>query len=238
MKPFAHRAAGTKQRNHSRRSGHPLHGAAAPSPRRKKRAVLLLASLVGVVGSGAIFMDMPAPSSQANPVSEYAETSAISALQDGAEIYQARCLSCHQGNGGGVPGVFPPLTGTEWVTGDEEVLIRIVLNGMTGEIEVNGMTYGGVMPPWGAFLSDDEVAALLTYIRTEWNNDASEVAPETVAAVREAVGDRTEPWTGAELEAIREVNAEAAQAKAAEKTTGKTPEKTTAETTAEEQGTK
>ena len=123
--------------------------------------------------------------------------------QDGAEIYATRCMSCHQMNGGGVPGVFPPLTETEWVTGDEGVLIRIVLNGMTGEIEVNDMAYAGAMPPWGAFLNDEELAALLTYIRTEWGNDGTEIAPETVARVREVVGDRTKPWTVAELEATR-----------------------------------
>ena len=77
---------------------------------------------------------------------------------------------------------------------------------MTGEIEVNGMVYTGAMPPWGSFLNDEEMAALLTYIRTEWGNDGTEITPETVAEVREAVADRVEPWTVEELEAMREAN--------------------------------
>jgi mono/diheme cytochrome c family protein len=172
--------------------------------------MLFLASLVGLIGSGAVFMDRPAPTDPVDSMTEYSENKEypdlISAPQDGAEIYLTRCMSCHQMNGGGVPGVFPPLTGTEWVTGDEGVLIRIILNGMTGEIEVNGMVYTGAMPPWGAFLNDEEMADLLTYIRTEWGNDASDITPEMVAEVREAVAEREEPWTIAELEAIREAN--------------------------------
>ena len=205
MNQFTGRITETEHKN---RSG------GAPA-RRKTLATLLLASLVGLIGSGAIFTDRPAPSGYADPAKEYSESKKhsdpISAPQDGAEIYLIRCMSCHQVNGGGVPGVFPPLAGTEWVTGDEEVLIRIVLNGVTGEMEVNGMMYTGAMPPWGAFLNDEEMAALLTYIRTEWDNDASEVTPETVARVRETVGDRSKPWTVEELEAIEETIEEAVE---------------------------
>lgn len=120
-------------------------------------------------------------------------------VADGAEIYMTRCMSCHQMNGGGVPGVFPPLAGTEWVTGDKGTLIRVVLNGLTGKIDVNGDTYSGAMPPWGSFLDDEEMSQLLTYLRTSWNNDATEITPEEVAKVREAVADRNEPWTAEEL---------------------------------------
>ncbi len=207
MNPLADRTTGTEHKNHP---GQSMHCSDTPSSRRKKLTTLFLASLVGLIGSGAVFMDRPAPSDHTGPPTEYSENKAhpapISSPQDGAEIYLTRCMSCHQMNGGGVPGVFPPLTGTDWVTGDEGVLIRIILNGMTGEIEVNGMVYTGAMPPWGSFLNDEEMAALLTYIRTEWGNDGTEITPETVAEVREAVADRAEPWTIAELEAIREAN--------------------------------
>lgn len=120
--------------------------------------------------------------------------------QDGAELYMTRCMSCHQMNGRGVPGVFPPLSGTDWVTGDKGRLIRIVLNGMTGSVEVNGETYSGAMPPWQTFLDDEETASLLTYIRTSWENDTTAVTAEEVAAVRQAVEDRKEPWTAEELQ--------------------------------------
>ena len=119
--------------------------------------------------------------------------------QDGAELYMTRCMSCHQMNGRGVPGVFPPLSGTDWVTGDKGRLIRIVLNGMTGSVEVKGEVYSGAMPPWQTFLDDEQTAALLTYIRTSWENDTTAVTAEEVAAVRKSVEDRKEPWTADEL---------------------------------------
>lgn len=118
---------------------------------------------------------------------------------DGAEIYASRCQTCHQKNGQGVPGVFPPVDNSEWVTGDKGRLIRIILNGMAGEVEVNGTTYSGSMPPWGSFLSDEEVAQVSTYVRQSWSNDASEVTAEEVAAVRAATEDRKQPWTAEEL---------------------------------------
>jgi mono/diheme cytochrome c family protein len=119
---------------------------------------------------------------------------------DGAEIYSSRCQTCHQKNGQGVPGVFPPVDGTEWVTGDKGRLIRIILNGMTGEVEVSGTTYTGSMPPWGSFLDDEQVAQVATYVRQGWSNDADKVTAEEVAAVREASEDRKQPWTAAELQ--------------------------------------
>ena len=118
---------------------------------------------------------------------------------DGAEIYMTRCMSCHQMNGRGVPGVFPPLSDSKWVTGDKGTLIRIVLNGMTGEMEVNGEVYSGAMPPWQTFLDDQQTADLLTYIRSAWENDTTAVTPEEVAAVRKVVTDRKQPWTAEEL---------------------------------------
>jgi len=119
--------------------------------------------------------------------------------EDGAEIYMTRCMSCHQMNGRGVPGVFPPLNGVEWVTGDKGRLIRIVMNGLTGEITVGDETYSGAMPPWNSFLDDQQMAALLTYLRSSWGNDASEVTSAEVASVRAATEDRRNPWTEAEL---------------------------------------
>jgi mono/diheme cytochrome c family protein len=119
---------------------------------------------------------------------------------DGEEVYMSRCMSCHQMNGQGVMGVFPPLDGSEWVTGDKGRLIRIVLHGLTGETEVNGVVYSGAMPPWGAFLSDEEVADVLTYVRAGWSNEADAVEAAEVARVRAATTERKQPWTAEELE--------------------------------------
>ena len=124
----------------------------------------------------------------------------IEAAVDGADIYASRCQTCHQSNGQGVPGVFPPVDGAAWVTGDKGRLIRIILNGMTGEVKVKGTTYSGSMPPWGTFLDDEQVAQVATYVRQNWSNDASEVTAEEVAAVRKASEDRKQPWTAEELQ--------------------------------------
>ncbi len=120
-------------------------------------------------------------------------------IEDGAEIYMTRCMSCHQMNGRGVPGVFPPLAGTEWVTGDKGRLIRVVLQGLMGSIQVGDETYSGAMPPWSSFLDDEQTASLLTYIRSSWGNEASEITPAEVGKVREATSERRDPWTETEF---------------------------------------
>ena len=118
---------------------------------------------------------------------------------EGEKIYLSRCMSCHQVDGKGIAGVFPPLVDTEWVTGDSGVLIRIVLDGMMGDVKVNGVVYSGAMPPWKSFLSDEETAAVVTYVRSSWGNDASAVTSQQVALVREATADRSTSWTAEEL---------------------------------------
>ncbi|MFW6277138.1 MAG: c-type cytochrome [Prolixibacteraceae bacterium] len=102
----------------------------------------------------------------------------------GKDVYKAVCLACHMADGSGVPGMHPPLSGTDWVTGDKERLIEIVLNGMSGEIEVKGETYNSIMPP-NSHLSDRQIADVLTYIRTNFGNDAGKITPQEVAKVRE-----------------------------------------------------
>jgi mono/diheme cytochrome c family protein len=118
---------------------------------------------------------------------------------DGEQIYYTRCMSCHQMGGRGVPGTFPPLTNTDWVTGDKGRLIRLLLHGLTGPIEVDGVRYSGVMPPWGDALDDQGIADIATYIRTSFGNEASPITTEEVAAVRAATKRRTKPWTAKEL---------------------------------------
>ncbi len=120
-------------------------------------------------------------------------------IEEGEDVYLTRCMSCHMVDGRGIAGVFPPLIGTEWVSGDKGRLIRVVLDGVSGPMEVQGMTYGGVMPGWKAFLSDEEVAAVLTYIRESFGNEASAVTEEEVSVVRDATKARSKPWTTDEL---------------------------------------
>ena len=119
---------------------------------------------------------------------------------DGEQIYMTRCMSCHQTDGKGIAGVFPPLDGTEWVEGDKGRLIRIVLDGLIGVTTVQDVVYSGAMPPWKSFLNDEEIAAVLTYVRGAWENDASAVTTQEVAAVRTATKDRKDAWTEEELD--------------------------------------
>ena len=122
---------------------------------------------------------------------------------DGRQIFGARCAACHQATGLGLPGVFPPLSGAEWVIGDEKVLVNILLHGIDGEIEVRGNKFNGAMPPFNT-LSDDELAAVLSYIRSDWGNQGPQVKAVTVKTLRAATKDRTTPFKGGqELESIR-----------------------------------
>jgi len=114
---------------------------------------------------------------------------------DGKQIYGAKCAACHQATGVGVAGVFPPLAGAEWVLGDERVLASILLHGVNGELVVKGNTYKGAMPAFGT-LADEDIAAVLTYIRSDWGNSAKPVTAATVKAQREATKDQTAPYAG------------------------------------------
>jgi mono/diheme cytochrome c family protein len=118
---------------------------------------------------------------------------------DGRKVYSATCAACHQPTGQGASGTYPPLAGSEIVTGDEAKLIRVVLHGLTGEIEVQGETFNGAMPAWGPTLKDDDIAAVLTYVRSAWGNKAAPVSAATVAQIRAATASRKTPWTAAEL---------------------------------------
>jgi putative membrane-bound dehydrogenase-like protein len=121
-------------------------------------------------------------------------------LDRGRQLYADTCAECHQAKGQGVEGVFPPLVESEFVLDPQaESLIRIVLDGLTGPVEVRGERYDGFMPPFG-HLSDDELAALLSYVRSAWGNDADPVPPALVQKVRRATDSRTQPWTADELE--------------------------------------
>ncbi len=120
-------------------------------------------------------------------------------IPDGESLYLSLCGSCHQANGEGISGVFPPLNEVKWVTGDKGRLIRIALDGIVGKLEVGGVVYSGAMPPWKSSVSDEEMAALLTYIRTSWDNEASAVTENEVQSVRQATSERTQAWTYEEL---------------------------------------
>ncbi len=100
----------------------------------------------------------------------------------GQRVYERNCLACHQENGQGLPGAFPPLAGSDYLLGDPEHAISVLLDGLSGEITVNGVGYNGVMP--AVSLSDEEVANVLTYVLNAWGNDGGEINNDQVAAHR------------------------------------------------------
>jgi mono/diheme cytochrome c family protein len=113
----------------------------------------------------------------------------------GAEVYarEGHCITCHQADGRGLPAAqFPPIAGTRWVNGNEERLIRLTLHGLLGPIEVEGQSYPGLVPmtPFRG-LGDEEIAAVLTYVRNSFGNEAPPVTPESVRKVREATAGQT-----------------------------------------------
>jgi glucose/arabinose dehydrogenase len=95
----------------------------------------------------------------------------VKMLGEGAQLYGRYCASCHQANGKGDGTRFPPLAGSEWVTGDKKRLIQVVVHGLSGPITVNGVGYNEAMPANG-YLNDRQLAAILSYIRKSWGNDA------------------------------------------------------------------
>ncbi len=126
----------------------------------------------------------------------------VSLFDRGKKIYNAQCVACHQTNGQGVTGVYPPLAGSEWVLGHQEVLARILINGLNGPLEVLGSQYNGNMPafgPAGLNLKPTDIASVLTYIRQEWGNAETDLTVETMEKYMAMYSARTTPWNAEEL---------------------------------------
>lgn len=126
----------------------------------------------------------------------------VSLFDRGKKIFNAQCVACHQTNGQGVTGVYPPLAGSKWVLGHQEVLARILINGLNGPVIVLGNQYNGNMPafgPAGLNLKPTDIASVLTYIRQEWGNEASDFTVETMEKYMPMYSARTTPWNAEEL---------------------------------------
>ncbi len=119
----------------------------------------------------------------------------------GKAVYGRICAACHLGSGKGVPGNnIPPLAGSAWAQGDAQVPIKIVLHGLRGPIERNGVQINGQMAAWKDQLSDQEIADVLTYVRSAFGNTGAAVTPDEVKSIREETASRTSPFTEAELQ--------------------------------------
>jgi mono/diheme cytochrome c family protein len=120
----------------------------------------------------------------------------------GESIYEMACLPCHQPEGKGLPGVYPPLAGSQWVRGDSAPLIKVLLHGLTGRITVAGQDFGGanaVPMPSLAGLADQQIADVLTFVRKEFGAHSPAISPDDVKKVRAANANREGPWTVEEL---------------------------------------
>ena len=118
---------------------------------------------------------------------------------DGGQIFAGNCAACHQPTGLGVPGAFPPLAGSEYVQGPPERVARILLWGINGALTVKGQAYQGAMPAWSGILDDAQIAAVASYIRSQWGNAQPGLSASLVTAQRAAA--RSAPLTSADLDA-------------------------------------
>lgn len=174
----------------------------------------LIAPLGGVVVGIAVFLGVnitigraiiPTPETVADrragltpakrPDSEMAPAVAL-------DTYHTVCITCHQAEGQGVAGAFPPLSGSDWLTGSPELPIRIVLLGLQGPIEVKGAKFNAVMPPPPG-MTNEKIAEAISFARTHFGNSAAKVTPEDVEKVRTSLAGRTNPLTTDELRALR-----------------------------------
>lgn len=144
----------------------------------------------------------------AHPTNTVAAAAKIDPLVLGKRNFEQVCATCHQATGLGVEGIYPPLAGSEWVAGSPERLIRIVVHGLQGPITVSGKQYGAAaMPAFGKVTgggynwNEDRIAAVLTYIRHSWNNNAGPISSEEVAAVLAKEGSH-KTWSQDELQKI------------------------------------
>jgi cbb3-type cytochrome c oxidase subunit III len=177
-----------------------------PDPRESERAVphvlwILTILLVAWCSFYIVRSNSAAPA-------EYGDQRTLSDLQpkpktagaapsaNGAAIFAARCAACHQAGGTGLPGTFPPLAGSNWVKGTDTAVVQILLHGVQGTLTVNGVTYNGAMPAFGSQLSDAEIAAVITYVRGQWGNNAGPVDAALVSTQRATTAARGDPWHG------------------------------------------
>jgi mono/diheme cytochrome c family protein len=119
----------------------------------------------------------------------------------GKALFSANCITCHQATGLGVPGQYPPLAGSEVETGDAtNHLIAIVLKGLQGPVVIEGKPFNNAMQAWEGQYTDPQLAAILTYVRSDWGNNAPPITADMVKQIRGEFKDRKEQWTWPEIE--------------------------------------
>jgi mono/diheme cytochrome c family protein len=121
----------------------------------------------------------------------------------GKALFSANCITCHQATGLGVPGQYPPLAGSEVETGDAtNQLIAIVLKGLQGPVVIEGKPFNNAMQAWEGQYTDSQLASILTYVRSDWGNNAPPISADMVKQMRAEFKDRKEQWTWPEVQKI------------------------------------
>ena len=155
----------------------------------RSNRILLLAAALAVLFSACAKEEAAAPAQAVDPAlaANDAEASARSIeerMAAGEKLYAAHCAACHQANGQGLTSAFPPLAGSDYLAdGGPAAVIKVVLNGLTGPITVNGKEFNSVMPNL-SYLSDSDVADIVTFVFNSWGNPGGEVSAADVAAAR------------------------------------------------------
>ena len=163
--------------------------------------VLILLSYIGcykVDQMNANFTaNVHAPFSEPDEVASLAPSAEELLVARGKQIYSKSCVACHQANGAGSGTDIPPLAGSEWVKGDPATIVAITQKGLIGPISVAGKIFGaGTMTPAGETLSADELAAVISFVRTEWGNGGSTIGVDVVNEARKKVdeSDQSGQW--------------------------------------------
>ncbi|MDZ7629840.1 MAG: cytochrome c [Gemmatimonadaceae bacterium] len=168
-------------------------------PMRVTRVFMFAAAL----GASAAALGAQRPDALVARRAAHTSSSASVRVYPPVNKYNEVCAACHQQSGLGIEGAFPPLAGSEWLLGRPDIPIAIVLHGLQGPITVKGAPYNSAMMAWGTSMSDDDIAGTLTYARSQWGNKAAAITAAQVRAVRAKFAARTQPWTAAELKAIK-----------------------------------
>lgn len=152
---------------------------------RKKNYISLHSMRIFLIGLMSIILAGCSSGNNNTPAakSKSKSTSAKEVKVDGMMVYKKHCMECHQENGEGVPNIYPTLKNAEWVGSDKDHLVEIIINGMTKEIVVNGIAYEDEMPK-ADYLTNKEIAAVLTYIRTNFAKIKDPITEVDVARTR------------------------------------------------------
>ena len=186
-----------------------------PTATRSAAPIWIIVVTLALLSFGGLFLDshggwfdknVYAPSQSREQLESFQPKSgAAAAMARGKSVYEGVCGICHGSDGAGKPGQAPALAASEWVTAKGiNRLAHIPLAGVAGAIQVNGKEWNLNMAAMGAALPDEDVAAVLTYIRTSWGNQAEAVTADDVKKVRAEIGKSPQPYSGAQLKALPE----------------------------------